>query len=1108
MICKMMNMRYIYQKIASLIVAVLLLASQSASAQSGRMIRGCVVDDGTGEGIPGVAVLEDGTTNGVVADNSGNYSIVLTTKDSGLKFVSLGYVETVIPVSGIKSEKLDVRLKADSQLLDGVVVTALGISRQEKSLGYSVSKLSSGDVASAGGGNWLSGLSGKVAGLNVDSSTSGPDGTVRVTLRGESSLTYDNNGALFVVDGVPVNTSMPANSNGGGYQNNDAPVDYGGGGIDINPDDIESMSVLKGAAATALYGSRAANGAIVITTKTSPKFKGIGVTYNGGIYWEDASFFPDIQMEYGAGDFRLSTIKTHMTGGVVDEYSFYNVPADKSYNGEKIKSFNSRYQFGEKIEGQLRYIYASYDPENDEYTRLPYEAHNHMEEFFQTGFTATNGIAVNCAGKNGASVRVSFKDVRNKWIVPNTGYSTQTYSVNATTGKSRYVDAKLSLVYYRKDSGNLPAGGYSDTGIMKSLMWANPCASADDLYNEYARGNVSRYWADGEDKMKLINSANDNPYFIAYGHLNTMDRDRVYGNMSVTAHIIPDMLELMVRGALNFQNDFRTQRKPQYSRSATRGMYREQTARFLENNVDFLLSFNHDFSHDIHLSASLGGNMMVQNRSNINLYVAQLEKPDVYMLQNSNGALSVTSRRYNKAVNSIYAMVSASWRDMVFLELTGRNDWSSALAKGHNSYFYPSVNTSLLLDKICSIKTQKVDMLKLFFSWANVGNDTDPYRILDQYANSGRFPGSYSIPSVKSNATLKPENMESFEVGVETSFYAHRIGFNATFYNNDMTNQIINLPQDWASGAAASLVNAGRVRNRGVELAFHGIPVDRRNFRWTIDMNWAWNKNTLVELAPGVTSWQMSSLIGGKVMVYGFPGGDLGRIYGTGIEKAPEGASYVDASGKVVDCSGMDIVSADTGCPVRNAELKDLGSIFPDWTTGLQTGIRFRTITLSASFSGSFGGRAYSLTNAILSYMGKTEATLEGRYDGLVHPGVNLNPDGTYSPNTTVTTDVVEYYNTYLYNRDNIESNMFSTSYFKLKELRLTYALPKKICLRSKILRNASVSVYATNVFCLTRWPQFDPEVTALTGSSLYRGAETGALPMTRCYGMNLKLEF
>ena len=450
---------------------------------------------------------------------------------------------------------------------------------------------------------------------------------------------------------------------------------------------------------------------------------------------------------------------------------------------------------------------------------------------------------------------------------------------------------------------------------------------------------------------------------------------------------------------------------------------------------------------------------------------------------------------------------------MLFLDVTGRNDWSSTLAPGYNSYFYPSVSASVLLDEVFKLhdKAKWIDMLKVRGSWANVGNDTEPYQLWGAYANSSVFTGAYGLPGSTKNYTLKPENVESWELGFEGHFLQNRVSFDFAYYDSETTNQIINVPSDWATGASSMVINAGCVRNRGIELAARFRPVSTKNWRWDIDVNWSKNWNELVELAPGVNVWQLnaSNTIGSKVFIYAYPGGELGRIYGYGLQTAPEGAFYYDADGRKVDCSGQHIVDAATGNPVLDAtNLKDLGSIYPQWKAGLTTSLRYKGLTLTASFAASYGGRAYSLTNSILSYMGKLTNSLEGRYDGLVHPGVNVSADGVYSPNSTITTDAVDYYNTVIYPRGNTESNVFDTSYLKLKELRVEYLLPRSLCAKTKVFQNVSLSFFVTNVFCITNFPQFDPEVASLSGSSLYRGVETGAYPMTRSYGFSLKLGF
>ena len=1070
-----------------------------------------VVRDENGQAVIGASVIQEGTLIGEITDAIGQFVIHDVPVGARLKIEYLGYNLQMIEVApNMAFQTID--LTPATQQIDAVVVTALGITRKEKSLGYAVSKVSSEDLGNTDGGNWLAGMAGKVAGLNMDQSSAGPGGSVRVTLRGESSLSHDNNTALFVVDGVPINSSMTANSSSGSYDSVDAPIDYGNGAGDINPDDIASVSVLKGPAATALYGSRAANGAIVITTKSGKKQKGLGITFSTGVTTEIPGYWPDFQYEYGAGDYRRSTLASHMSNGISpDEYSFYTVAADKSYSGTKISAFHSRYQFGEKVEGQLRYMYKSYDRESGEYTLLPYEVCDWYIGFFEPGLTFSNSIAVDASDGKGSQLRVSVKDTRSDWIVPNTGHNTQSFNVSASSKRNRYVEAALKLTYYRKDSDNLPISGYSNSTPLKSLLWQPVSASVEDLYNEWKNGDIVAWNSGQATDIKLCDSSLDNPYFVAYEHLNTMDRDRVYGNLSVTGHIIPDCLSLALRAGVDFQNDFRTQQKPQYSHAYLSGMYREQTVRNLEFNTDFLLSF-HKTIKDFYLSASFGGNAMMQNSSNVSLLASQLVEPNVFILQNVNGQIEVTSRRYRKAINSLYGFISASWKDMIFLDITGRNDWSSTLAPGNNSYFYPSVSGSILLDELFSIKKKAawVDMIKIRASWANVGNDTDPYNLIASYKNSSNFTGSYYIPSETLNYYIKPENVESWEAGIELSFFKRRISVDAAWYSSSTTDQIINIPSDWSTGAASTLINAGRVDNKGIELAISFMPLASRNWKWSIDINWSKNWNRLVELAEGVSVWQLNAnnTCGSRVYIYAYPGQELGRIYGVGYERAPEGAFYYAEDGSKIDCSGQVIVNATTGNPVLGTELKDLGSIYPDWTGGLQTCLKYKTLSISASFAASMGGRAYSLTNAILGYMGKTTASLPGRYDGLVHEGVNLNPDGTYTKNTTITTDIVEYYNLYVLNRNNVESNTFDTSYLKMKELRVDYSLPEHICEKTKVFRSISLGLFANNLFCITKWPQFDPEVSSMSGSSLYRGVETGSYPMTRSFGFNLKLGF
>lgn len=507
----------------------------------------------------------------------------------------------------------------------------------------------------------------------------------------------------------------------------------------------------------------------------------------------------------------------------------------------------------------------------------------------------------------------------------------------------------------------------------------------------------------------------------------------------------------------------------------------------------------------------LGASMLARSLNDVKITASRLDEPNVFILQNSKDQLITKAARSNKKIYSAYGTASLSYNDMVYLDITGRNDWSSTLPAGNRSYFYPSVSTGILLNRIAKLP-KWVDILKLRASWANVGNDTDPYNVTFTYNNSV-FAGSYVIPSTLQNANLKPENVMSTEAGVQFSAFKKRLSLDAAFYKTVTTDQIIPVPSDYITGASAHYINAGKVSNTGVELSVEAMPVSARHFKWNIGFNISRNWNRLDELAPGVEVWQLNTnTVGSRVFIYSHPGEELGRIYGQGYKRAPQGAYYINESGKKVDCSGMKIIDGSTGFPVLNGttpeDLYDFGSIYPDWQGGFNTQFRIRSFTVGMNFTYQIGGKAYSISYFALSSQGKLKNSLEGRYEGLLVDGVVDNGDGTYSPNTAIVTDIVDYYTTYKYSRNNVEESVFDTSFLKFKELNVSYSVPAKKLDKIKWLSGVSVGLYATNLFCITDFPLYDPEVSTMTGSSISRGIEACAYPMTRSYGVNLKLAF
>lgn len=1064
-----------------------------------------IVRDADGSPMAGVTLIIKGTLVGTVSKPDGSYVINrVALGNQTIEATFVGYEMQTARISNLlKDETKTVNIKMVSGIeVNSVVVTALGIKREEKSLGYAMTKLANEEFTAAANSNWLTGLSGKVAGLNFDQSSAGPGGSIRVTLRGEGSLSHDKNDALFVVDGVPINNDMVANSNAG-TGNTDGAIDYGNGAGDINPDDIESVSVLKGPSATALYGSRAANGAIIITTKSGRQTKGIGVTVSSSVTIEQAGFWPDFQNEYGGG---YNAVQLDAENITPRRYSHWNVP------DQGITRNISTYAYGDRYDGKSIYLYGSRNWETGEYTPVPYEQQDWYKGFFKTGVTYSNYVSIDGNNGKGGSVRVSVKDVRNDWIVPNTGQNNQNFFLSFKQVLNPNLTLGGRVTYYRKSSDNLPMSGYHNGSPLYTLMVTPSTISMANYRDEYNSGRITkiRNATPGYSDRDLIDGGADNPYFQVYEQLNTYQRDRVFGNIDLNISLIKNILSLTLRTGMDLNSEFRTQRKPFYSRGSLTGMYREQDISGFQMNNDFMLNYKGVFN-DFTVTAAAGGNNMYTRSRGVHVTAAKLIEPDVYTLRNSDGALNSNPTRSYKSINSFFGFVSTSWKNMLFVEVTGRNDWSSTLAPGNNSYFYPSVNASVLVDEVFNFKSKApwVNMLKVRASWANVGNDTYPYRLEQTYSNS-IFLGGYKLSNMINNRDIKPENVESWEFGVDARLFKNRVGVDVTYYNTVTTDQIIEAPSDYAAGAEFRMINAGKVTNKGVEIALRVDPIKTRNWRWTINANWSRNKNRLVELAPDVEMWQLnrSNTAGNRVFVYAFPGTELGRIYGKGFKRAEKGAFYTDENGNKHSCAGEVIVNSATGNPEMGHELQDFGSIYPEWKAGLSQTIKYKNVSLAMTFTGSWGGNAYSISNWALSSMGKLKNTLAGRYDGLLHPGVNQNPDGTYSKNKTITTNIVSYYNTSIWNRDNAEANTFSTSFLKMKECRLNYALPRKLCEKSGFLQSAEIGFYATNLFCITKWPQYDPEVAAFGSGSLSRGVETGGYPMTRTYGINVKLSF
>ncbi len=1037
-----------------------------AEQPSAIALTGKVIDSESGESLPGVNILLKGKGRGTVSDLEGNFAINALEGDV-LVFSYVGYLNQEYTIRN--SAAITISLQLDSKALDEVVVTALGIKRDEKALGYATQKVDSEQLLDAKSNNWADALVGKVAGLNVLSSGSGPMNSSQISLRGDNSLNPNGNSALIVLDGVPMNsglTSSGVSSAYGAGSGNDVPVDFGNGIADINPDDIENITVLKGASATALYGSRAANGALVITTKSgSKKDKGIGVSINSNFSMNDVLRWPDSQYEYGQG-----TGTAFNTEGEL--YYSYGASEDGKSTGGTSSGF------GPKFEGQY---YYQYDPSLEDQSAerqlwRPYE--NNVKDFWETGFTFSNNIALE-GGTEKGGMRASLTHTKNEWIMPNTGFErfVAALSVHQNITDKLKVNAKVN--YTNKASDNLPATGYNNQSISYFMIFQNPSI---DL--EWYRP----IWKEGMENIEQLHpfsSYIDNPFLIAYDMTNSVNNNAMVGNLSAI-YSFDDHWELMLRSGLSLSQEERAMQRPYSSANFQRGYYKEQDVSNYEINSDFLLTYKQHFGDRFDLRVSAGGNTMTRKYRNVSAYVDGLVIPGVYKLANGINNPVLSTYDNNREINSLYALASFSFEDKMFLDLTGRNDWSSTLPIQNNSFFYPSASSSFILTDLFSLP-QEISFAKFRLSAAQVGNDTSPYKTSKYYGQS-EFPGSGSVPTTLYNVDFKPEITTSYETGIELIFFDRRLGADINFYRSITENQILEVPVDPTTGYNRAVLNAGKVQNQGIELVLNGSPVVSQNFKWQTYITWAKNDNEVLELTNGYDDSQVIAT-GGNAQIIAKVGGTTGDIYGYGFVRSPEG----------------EIVYNKSGLPERPDDISYRGNAYAKWKGGFRNEFTYKNYRLSVLLDGQYGGIIYSQTHHKMSEQGKLKHTLMGREDGfIIGDGVVLNDDGTYSPNTTQTT-VPAYYREY-YRRANVESNSFDASYIKLREVRFEMNIPS-VWLKKMMIRQASIAVYGRNLALISDFPIFDPETAALNGGSLMPGVEIGQLPTPRTFGLNLTLK-
>lgn len=1052
----------------------LLFHFTNLAAQQRVPVAGRVQDAETDQPLNGVSIISEGRSL-AATDADGRFQVSVPT-GTQLTFTLIGYQSHQITVTDSRNN-LVIALQTASTEMEEVVVTALGIEREAKGLGYAVSTVKGEDLTEAMPTNWSDALKGKVAGLNLTQPGSGPLNSTRINLRGDRSFDANKNEALIVVDGIPmINSSGKASSGvndayGAGVSglDKDIPIDFGNGLSDINPDDIESVTVLKGAAATALYGSRAGNGALIITTKKGTKRAGgIGITINSNTSINDILRWPEIQYEYGQGN------NNRNADGEL--YYSYQLSEDGPNTGSTSSAW------GPKFDGQM---YYQYDPaiEGQSTERLPWRPYkDNIKGLYQTGMTLTNSIAFDGATDR-FSARASFTHTKNNWILRNTGFERMVASLNTSAQLSDKLKMNAKFAYTNKSSDNLPGTGYNNQSISYFTIFQNPSI---DLAVYEPR------WKSGQEQVSQIHpfsSYIENPFIILYEMTNSLKSTNIDGNLQGIYTFNPKW-ELMLRSGLNLRQDNRESRRPFDTANFPRGYFKQQDVYFLESNTDALLTYNDKLSDQFNIRASLGGNLMSREEKVNNAVARGLTLPGVYKLSNAMELPVAENVLENKQIRSVYGLVNLSWQDKIFVDVTGRNDWSSTLPAESRSYFYPSVSSSYVLSDIFTLPSV-FSFAKARLSWAMVGNDTDPYR-LHKYYSTSPFPGSSNAPSVLHNADLKPEISTSWEAGVDFSLFRNRLSADVNFYHNVTVNQVLTVPMDITTGFSNAYINGGKVRNKGIEVLLSGKPVASGNFTWTSTVTWAKNDNRILELSADFNTDEqiLASSGAGAVSIRARKGGSTGDIYGYGLVRNEE---------------GQIIHNPETGLTLRS-DMKKIGNAYADWRGGFQNEFQYKNWRASVLIDGQYGGIVYSQTHHKMTEQGKLAHTLRGRETmTVVGEGVVQNADGTYSPNTKEV-PIQTWYGDY-YRRANVETNSFDASYLKLREVRLEYGLPRSFTTKLGV-SSASVALYGRDLAMISDFPIFDPETAALNGATIMPGVEMGQMPTPRTWGFNLRVAF
>ena len=1054
-------------------------------------VRGIVTTEEDGEPVIGASVIVKGTSLGTVTDVNGRFEL------SGLppsatrlliSYISLMAKEVAI------APQVSVTLKSDTHLLDEVVVTALGISREKKALGYTAQEVKQDALVQGKDNNLLNSLSGKIAGVRI-TNTQGDVGSSRIVIRGETSIAGENQ-PFFIVDGIPVdNSQLNARSSGRDFKNAIA---------DLNPEDIKTLTVLKGPNAAALYGARAAHGAIVITTKGGDKRqKGIGITLHSSTQVSFVATLPEFQNLFGQGAGGRFSYVDGKGAGVNDG-------VDESW-GPRLDIGLLIPQFDSPLDADGNRV------------ATPWVSHpNNVRDYFRMGISTNSGISV-ARGDDKYQFRVGYNYEKQVSIVPDAGTNKTNISLNTDYHLAKWIVVGATANYIVYTAPSLPGSATPSGSNVRSnspmlqFLWFGRQVDTNSLKADYTRNWNSSYY--------------DNPFWSASYNTQSQERHRLIGDLH-TEFRLTDGLNVRFRTSTDWYNDRRKSKVKWGSAGAGSpyGSYAEDAYTVKENNTEVLATYIKQLNKNWGIDALLGFN--VRNKQYENNYQAapRLAVADLYTLTNSRDPLTSSNDFYRLRQYGLYGSIQLDYRRWAFLNITGRNDWSSTLPVDNNSYFYPSVTASVLLSEAFGWRSKAVNYLKIRGGWSQVGADANPYQLATVFTSETAFNGNplQSSSTIGMNPNLKPEKTSSIEAGFEAAFWDNRLCLDFTYYKTDSRNQILKLATTAASGYTSQVRNAGHIRNRGYEIQLGAVPIQTsKGFRWNLDLNYGANSSKVVKLDDEglITSYQLYSS-GIQILA------SVGEAYGTLF-----GTSYVrDANGNVVvDANGLPKISTTN---------KTLGKFTPDWTGGISNTFSYRSLSLSFLIDASVGGSIFSNTNKTGKYTGVLANTLSGRdaeHGGLWYytaamgnnvrlsesPSYSVSSDGLYyaqvngqstrvyqdgimvegvtesgSKNEEVVSAEKYYHRIYSI----AEANVYDASYVKLREVALSYRLPR-LWTQKLHLQEASVTLTGRNLWTIYKSvPNIDPESALTTGNA--QGVEAYSLPTTRSFGVNLSVKF